>query len=186
MFIAVILPALFLAGAVSLDTLGTGFGFGAGRVRLPFLHMLVLNAICGVVLGGALFLGRAVAGVFDARVTMWISVLALSSIGIFKIWGWYKNRGRGQAVPPTVSWGKTVSLSVILSIDSIVAGVGASIYHAGVGFCVFVTAVTFVTGFAMFVAGNGLGRGLARKRESLDLSWVAGIVFIVMAVGKVF
>ena len=55
----IICTALLLTVAVSIDTLASGFAYGAAKTRVPFTHVLVINFVGSLFLGISLFLGYA-------------------------------------------------------------------------------------------------------------------------------
>ena len=182
-----LVTAFFLASAVSIDTLGCGFAYGVSRTRVPFPHVIVLDVIGSVFMGLSLFLGYAVSRIISPEVTIVISVTALALTGLYKIIQSVRKKRRTQGhVTKQIAWGETFALSFVLSIDSIAVGLGAAVYNVSISFCLIVVVFSLIIDAVMFVAGHRLGRKIANKKTTLDLSWLSGVVLIVMAIGKIF
>ena len=177
-----IITALMLAIAVSVDTLASGFAYGTARIRVPFLHIFVLNIIGSTFLGLALFFGYAISQVISPEVTVFISVTALIIIGLIKIF----SRKPSRLAPRQISWGETLALSFALSVDSIAVGLGASVYNVSIIFCLAVIAFSLLTDIILFISGHRIGEKLTHKKTTLDLSWLSGVVLIAIAISKIF
>lgn len=182
-----ILTGLFLAVSVSIDTLASGFAYGASNIRIPFSHLTVINVICSIFFGISLLLGYAIGQLISPSVTIIISVSVLILIGCLKILQYFRKRSHNQKpVHRQISWPETIALSIALSIDSIAAGVGVSIYNATILFCLTTVAFALVIGIVLFMLGHFIGSKVAPKNTALDLSYLSGIVLIAIAIGKIF
>lgn len=178
----IVLTALLLASAVSVDTLTCGFAYGTSKTHVPFSHILVLNLIGSLFLGLSLFLGYSVGQIISPNVTLAISVTALSLIGCYRIFK--RNNARHETASRQISWGETLALSFVLSVDSLAVGIGASIYSVSIIFCLAAIGFSLVTDVILFCVGHLLGQKVANKNSALDLSWLSGVVLILIAVSK--
>ena len=185
--IKILITAFLLASAVSFDTLASAFAYGTAKTRVPFLHILFLSFVGSIFFGLSLFLGYAISQVISPRITIIVSVTGLLSIGVFKIFQYFRRRCNPlQTSGRRISWGETIVLSVVLSVDSIAVGLGATIYNVSSSFCFAVIGFSLFTDVVFFLAGYRTGRRVVRKKATLDFSWLSGIVLIAIAAGKFF
>ena len=183
-----VIMALLLASAISIDAMGCGFAYGASQTRVKVLHMFTISAFGSVFLGISLFVGYAISQVIAEDVTVIVGFVALATIGMFKIIQSLTqcNKATMLSVGRNLKWKEAVLLAVVLSIDSLAVGVGASVQGITIYFGLFAVGVTFVMGFLLFGLGYLIGGRITKNKKTLNLSWVAGVVLIVMALVGLF
>ena len=182
--IQIILSALAFALVISVDTLAAGFSYGTSNTRVPLRNLTVIDVICSALLGTALFVGLHLSVVFSSSATKILSAGILVSIGTYKL---AASLCVKQAHTPKharqIKWTETLILGGVLALDGMAVGLGASIHSASVAFCITVIAFSLVTDFVFFRVGQNLGRKITKKTR-LDLSWLGGIVLVILGVVK--
>jgi putative Mn2+ efflux pump MntP len=179
----VIFSAFLLAVIVSIDTLASGFAYGTSNTKVPFRHIFVLNIICSVTLGLSLFLGLYIGKLFAPKATEIIGAVILISVGTYKLLQYFgKNTSQIPQLQSIIKWRETILLALILSLDGVAVGIGFSIHNSSLGFCFAVIGFSLVTDFLFFIAGNRIGK--ITKKTRLDLSWLSGVVLIILGAVK--
>ena len=213
--IEVLLLSLLLVSALSLDALVAAFGYGAGKIKIPFNSTLIINLICTAFLAASLFAGKAVSGFLSPGVRKYICFSLLLLIGLIKLCdGLLKSYIRKKktfdksirfkflslkfilnvyADPETadadaskiLTVGEAAALAVALSVDSLAVGLGLGFDSANPWIYAVMIAFSFVTGIAAVILGCFIGKRIAQKTP-LNLSWLSGVILIVLAVSKLF
>jgi len=182
----VILSALLLAVVISIDTLASGFAYGTSNTKVPMRHLVVIDLIGSTLLGSALFFGYYISGYIHPLATKIISIVILVSIGGYKLVAYFIRIAKETPNNPRkIGWAETVVLALVLALDGMAVGFGASIHNTSVVFCLCAIAFSLVTDFTFFLLGSGLGRKLTKKTR-LDLSWLSGAVLIMLGLIKLF
>lgn len=201
---------LILVLALCMDTFVASMAYGANKVRISWEKIVVMNAICSGCLGFALMAG----GLFDhfvpREMTRIVCFISLFLLGVIKLLDYtikkYINRnaalhkeiafsvsglqviiniyGNPMAADwdhsQSLSWKEIVFLSFAMSMDSLIAGTLSAFLQIPVG----LTAGTALTmGILVTYAGLLLGRKLA-SRCRCDLSWISGVLFLILAFTK--
>lgn len=181
---ASIFEVLFLVTALSADAFAAGFAYGVSKIKLPLASLFVLSGISSLTLLASLLAGRLAGSFFPDSLTRGISFLFLFILGIVKL---FEGFGQGRAEEAdrnkdaVISLEEAVALGAALSIDSITAGVGAGI---GSNHIFWVFGASFLTGVLAVKLGGLLGR-LAASRFRIHLSWVSGLLLLILAFMKI-
>ena len=205
-----LIEAAAVAAAVSVDAFAAGFSYGANRIKLPLSSVLIITAICSAMLGAAMFAGSWVGKYISQTATSYIGFGILLTLGTIKLLDcavkiFIRRRARRNpeikfsafnvrfiltlyADPEladtdssgSISPAEAVSLSVVLSFDGIAVGLGAAM--GGVDPLAAVTATAAFTAAAVAL-GRFLGNKTAQRLGS-GISWLGGVVLIVLAVTK--
>lgn len=186
-FVQMIITATFLTVAISLDSASAGFAYGANKTKVPFINLFVLSIIDTIVLTLSLLLGDVIGRVISQKITLIISCSILCAMGLWKIFQWFRKRKKGITYKEKtkISWKETILLALALSIDGIAVGVGIAISQITTIFLLIVIAFSIFTDIIIFSAGSFIGKKISQKTR-LDLSWLSGLVFIAIAIQKIF
>lgn len=199
--------ALALAAALSVDSLASGLACGADKIKIPLRSALIIAAICSLTFGATLLLGGVLQPWLPPQPVKWLSFVILAAIGAFKLAeAWTKTpfaTAHSQKTPlrlldknfspwllhdemqadknkdKVLSAKEAVPLSAALSLDGLAAGISAGLG----GVTPLAILFAFVLGFFAVSGGQKIGKKLAEKSK-IDLSWLAGVIFIAMAIGK--
>jgi len=201
-----LIEAAVLASSLSIDTFAAGFAYGSKKIRIPVLSVQIINIICCVTIGLAMFLGHWLLPFLPEGFATGIAFAVLFVIGLVKLLdGIVKSLIRRHTldkafkfsvsdvkfilrvyadpeiadadVSAHLSPGEAVALAVSLSLDGMAVGFAAVL--AGVNPWALL-AWSLVTNFVALVFGRKLGHKLADKLP-FNISWVAGIVLIGLA-----
>ena len=202
-----ILEPLVLVTALSVDAFVASFAYGTNQIKIPFRSVAVISGICSAILGVSLFLGSLVrpfmpehlAGVlcFSILFLLGIAKLCDSAIkslirrsqGIHKkisfsamhlrfILDVYANPENADSdCSKSLSAVEAAPLAIALSLDGLAVGFGAALSEAAPLRAVLFSLVANVIAVS---AGCLTGNKVAEKIP-LDLSWVSGLLLMVLA-----
>jgi len=183
----IVLTATVLTVAISLDSASAGFAYGANKTKFPFINLFVLSLIDTSVLTLSLLLGDGIGRIIPPKVTVIISCVILCIMGLRKIWKWHRKQRIGiiYKEESAVSWKETVMLGFALSVDGMAVGVGIAMTEITAAFLFTVIAFSICTDILIFSAGNLIAKRLTKKSR-FDLSWLSGLIFIIIAIQKFF
>ncbi|MCL2828286.1 MAG: manganese efflux pump [Oscillospiraceae bacterium] len=203
-----IVEILILVFALSIDALVASFAYGSQKIKIPVRSVLTLSLICSGILALALYLGTQAAMYIDERLIGGISFAILFGLGLMRICdsslkNWIRRRENHTSqinfsafnlkfvlqvyadpnmadvdASRILSPREALALAVALSLDSIAAGLGAGLLGAGIPLAAGLMAI--LTAVAV-VAGCALGGKLAH-RLTADISWLSGVLLIILAV----
>ncbi|MDO4276536.1 MAG: manganese efflux pump [Eubacteriales bacterium] len=205
------LEILLLVTALSMDTFVASIAYGANEIHLSWKEVLLINGICAGVLGLALCLGTVIDSFVPETLTKGICFVSLLLLGIVKLldYGIKKaintKKGLHKDIEFTVSklhfiitiYGnpmaadkdssrsistrEAVFLAFAMSLDSLIAGTLAAFLKIHIALTV---GSDFIMGILMMCFGLFLGRKMASK-SGRDLSWLGGLLFLLLAFLKV-
>lgn len=201
---------IVLVSALCIDIFFAGIAYGTNQVLLSRLQILISNAICSLCLGVSLLFGTFLDSLIPETFTKEICFFSLLILGIIKlsdslIKGYVKKHQNIKKkihfkfsslkfiiniycnpMEADTDQNKQLSLreviffSLAMSIDSLVAGTMAAFLKISIP-------LTIATAFIMGCLFTGLGQFLGHKisiKSSVDLSWIGGILFIILAFSK--
>lgn len=204
--------ALLLAAALSLDAFAASFSYGTGKIKIPPASVLVIDIICSLSVGATLFIGSLIRPFIPGWLTTAICFTILFLLGMVKlldgitksiikkygaissnfnfsfcnfrfVLSLYANPECADVDhSKTISPKEAVSLAAALSLDGCAVGFGAALGNVSglaVFFCSLVTEGLAVLG------GTALGNKAA-SRFSCDISWIGGLLLLIMAFLKLF
>lgn len=205
-----IFQAFFLVLALSLDTFTAGVALGTQKITVPFQSVLAISLTCSASLWLAISLGGWIGNWISPRTGAVIGCIILVMMGSVRLFDgvikellrrccenkegmvFYRknlkiflqvcvdsaqadfNRSQSLSVP------EAISLAVALSVDGLAAGVGAGILDVS-HWLIFLIAM-LINLFAVHL-GCRTGIRFSRKHEQ-DISWVAGVLLIVLGLIK--
>jgi putative sporulation protein YtaF len=209
-FAVVCRESSLLALALSIDALAAAFAYGNRKVKIPLSFVFVVSVVCSSLLAVSLCFGKLLKGLMSPTFSQGLCFAIFMILGLLKLFEFAikalirKNRELHSSIgfsfaslhfildiyadpmeadrdaSNSLSLGEAIALAVALSLDGLVAGFGYSVSGEGI---IPVVLISFVFGFIALKAGEILGRRLA-TRSSFDLSFVSGIILIVLAFFK--
>ncbi|MCL1884013.1 MAG: manganese efflux pump [Defluviitaleaceae bacterium] len=207
-----IFEAAVLATSLSVDALTAGFAYGSKKIRIPMLSLQVINLVCCVIMGVAMFFGHLLMGVLSEEIATGIAFTVLFVMGTVKfldgiikalirkytgldkafkfsvfdiqfILHLYANPEAADSdVSAHLSPGEAVALAVSLSLDGMAVGFAAVL--AGINPWALL-GWSLITNMAAILLGHKIGHSLAKKLP-FNISWVGGIVLILLAISQLF
>lgn len=205
-----LISSLLLVLAVSIDSFAASFAYGTCKIKIPMVSVLIICGVSAAFLTISLFLGSVISPFLPSNLPKIISFIILLSIGIFKLFdGIVKNKieRKGKlrkklsfslfslkfilnvyADPKladydsskTLSPAESVSLAVALSLDGIAVGFGAALSQNDI---FIIVSLAVILGVCAITLGGKLGEK-TRKKFPINLSWVGGLILIVLAFFK--
>ncbi|MCL1900926.1 MAG: sporulation membrane protein YtaF [Firmicutes bacterium] len=210
-----ILAAIVLTSACSVDCLVAGLAYGSDKIKIPFVSGLIINLICSGILAISLFLGGLIGDYIPQEITLIIACSILIFMGLHKLISsvlkavFKKKEHSPKEIkfslfgfqftlkicrPPQdydtdknkiLSPKEAAFLAVALSIDGLAAGISAGLAFSGFAFYLTIIIISFIPDFLFLYAGHFVGNKIARKIP-INLSFVSGLLLILLALLKIF
>lgn len=201
------LESLVLVTALSVDAFVASFAYGTNKIKIPFRSVAVITLVCSAILAVSLSLGTLVRPYVPAHLAGVVCFAILFLLGIVKLCDSAlksmirKSQGLHKKISfsalhldfildvyanpenadcdcsKTLSPAEAAPLAVALSLDGLAVGFGAAIASVDP-----VQAVLFSLAANIIAVGFGcfVGNKVAEKL-SLDLSWLSGLLLMVLA-----
>ena len=203
------IDAILLVSALSMDAFVASFAYGTSKIKIPFKSAIIINVVCSVILGIALFAGNIISNFIPSIFTTSICFTMLSMLGLAKLF----DSTLKALIGPTgtlsrnyqfkvsdfrfflqvcidntaadadhsleLSPKESLSLAVALSLDGIAAGANAYTLPAATSS----TLGGVKTGSNIMIAilaGCFIGNKVAEKTD-LNLSWLSGATLMLLA-----
>lgn len=206
------LESLLLVLALSLDAFAASIAYGANRIRIPLSSILIINSICTMFLAITILIGSFIKTAIPGDMLSVLSFIMLILLGVYYMFeGFVKtvlskstnsNRRLNLKVfdlrfiievyvdetKADYNYSKHLSpkealyLAMVLSLDSIGAGLGSGLVDIN---WVQVLVFSLIFGLAAIWSGLIVGRKLSKKID-MELSWLSGLILIVLAFMKIF
>ena len=208
---AMIIGAAILALTLSLDAFAAAFAYGCKQIRISLFSGGIIAVVCTATTGASFLLGSVLAPFVSAGAAGWVAFAILFTIGCAKlldsitkslirkharinkevtlslfnfnfILNVYANPEAADAdVSHTISPREAAVLAISLSLDGFAVGLGAALMglHGGwvVAFCLL------TNGLALWLGGK-LGNAAVR-RVKFNISWLAGVLLIALAIAQI-
>lgn len=205
------LGSLILVLALCTDTFAAGLAYGANQVHVAWGKVLLLNGICSGCLALALGMGSLIHTLIPAELTRGVCFVSLFFLGLAKFLDYsiktYINRHcrlrrnlsfslSGLKViisiyadpmvadadgSQSLGWRETVFLALAMSLDSLAVGTMAAFLEISPAATLL---LSFMIGICMMYTGLRLGEKAA-TRWNCDLSWVSGVLLMVLALMRI-
>jgi len=202
------LQAAAIAMSVSIDAFAVSFAYGCKRIKIPAQSLHIINLICVSTIALSFLLGSAIIEFIPTWVAQALAFTILFIIGITKLFDSitksiirkhtkfnkeinlslfnFKLILRLYADPEcadmdiskSISPKEAAVLALSLSLDGFAVGFGAAMIGVN-GLALIST--TLVTGFIALFSGSLIGNKAADKL-SFNISWIAGVLLIVLAI----
>ena len=212
MLLFTILEAFIIAASLSLDAFTASFAYGSSKIKIPILSVQIITIICSSILGLSLLIGTAVKQYIPNGVTVIICFILLFVLGIISLlnsitksiikkhtnlnkelkFSLFNFRfilslcanpeAADVDLSKTISPTEAVSLAIALSLDGFAVGFGAALANVN-GLAIFLCSL--ITGMIAVILGCYLGNKIASKTK-LNLSWLSGVILIILAFSKLF
>lgn len=202
---------ILLIIALSIDLFFACVACGTEKIKIGNKAALCISGICSGVLLLSLTAGALLDGIIIEKYTGILCFTGLFLVGAFKlseyvihayirkhkflckrikisfsqlnfILGIYNNPVMADKDhSSTMSISESVFFALAMSIDGLFGGLGAGLLGMNVW---LTTLFNFLMGFVVVKVGSGAGRKAALKRD-MDISWVGGVLFILLAFSKI-
>lgn len=206
------IESLLLVSAVCIDAFVASIAYGTNKIEIPFSSSIIISIIGSIFLGISLFFGSFIKDFLPGNLAIILSFCILMIIGIYRFFeGLFKNyivRKNKFNKPLTfkifdlnfvlqvyadetkadfdnskiLTVKESIYLAAALSIDSLAVGFGDSLantkYISSIILC-------FIIGVIAVSLGQFIGKKLIEK-SNLNLSWLSGIILMILAVKRLF
>ena len=205
------LEAILLVLSLCVDACAASFAYGTNKIKIPIISNIVLTTISTVFLAISLSVGNLLQNFINEDLTHLLCFAILFMLGFMRffevILKKYLNK---KAISPDnievtlfnfklvlnvdadvtladIDHSKSLSpkealyLGIALSLDSLVIGLGVGLLPISFG---MVMILSLIIHFVAILLGSALGHTCATKSE-LDLSWLSGVILIILALFKI-
>ena len=199
--------SLILVLSLCIDTFVTSIVYSSNKIKIPVVSGLIIDTICSLFLAISLFFGYLIKDFIPINIASTISFLLLLILGVYRLFeAFFKNlikkyydKGSpltfkifefkfilqiyADEIKADLDESKILSpkeaffLAVALSLDSLTVGFGCSL--GSVNFLATVL-LSFLVGALLLVLGGCVGRKIS-KNYNLNLSWLSGVLLIILA-----
>lgn len=205
-----IVQVILLVTALSVDAFVASFAYGTNKIKIPLKSVAVIGIVCTGILGFSLFLGNLVSPFIPPLLTKIICFIVLFTLGIVRFFeaslkSWVKkdkfsrqkvsfkflninfflyvcidgteaDKDHSNDLTPSEAF----SLAVALSLDGLAAGFSAGLTDINY---LAVIATSLVINMLAVLLGCLIGNKIVQK-TTLNLSWLSGVVLMVLACMK--
>lgn len=201
------IEAALLALVLSLDALAASFAYGCKKITIPLMSGNIINLICTSVTALSFLLGAVLVQFIPAGFATGLSFSILLILGIIKLLDSItkslirKHTGLNKEIElsllnfklilhlyanpeaadvdssESLSKKEAAVLAISLSLDGFAVGFGAALL--GINGWAVVAFALISNAFAIFL-GGWLGNTVAKKLQ-FNISWLAGVVLIILA-----
>lgn len=205
------IESLLLVSSLCIDSFVASIAYGTSKIKIPILSAIIINLVCTATLALSLFVGSIVKNFLPDRIPVLLGFFLLISIGVYRLFECifktciikHSNSDKpltfklfdfrfvlqvyADEIKADFDKSKYLSpkeafyLALALSLDSLAVGFGSSLCNINY----FQTLLLcFIIGILCVLIGVLIGRKFAEKVH-LDLSWLSGVLLIVLAVLRI-
>lgn len=206
------IEALLLVLSICIDSFVASISYGTNKIKIPFLSILLIGAIGTFALGISLAFGDIIKNYIPSYIAPFLSFTILMFLGIYRFFeGLFKVFIKNNKKLDSPLKFKIFDINFILQVyaDEIKAdfdkskslslkeatylGLGLSLDSLAVGFASSLTItnyfdvllLAFIIGIIAIQLGIIIGKYIAKK-SSLDLSWLSGVILMILASKRLF
>lgn len=172
-----LLNGMLLIFALTTDSFVVSFAYGMEKVKIPFPMIVGMNLLMSLLLGGAVWTGKFLSSFIPEIFTTQIAAGILAGMGFYRIISGIVKKKEEQKIAETLTCIQGIVLALVLSLDSLAAGIGTGLLQTGE---IFLSAGFFLAGIFMMEAGWRLGASF-RVYLKKDLSWMSGVCLVLLA-----
>lgn len=204
------IETLLLVTALTLDAFVASIAYGTNKIKIPILSVVVISAMCSFILAISLALGSVLKMILPDKFETIISFIILMLLGIYYLLeGLIKTRLRKSEgsnkkikfkmadiqlvldiyldeTKADLDSSKTLTpkeasyLAIALSLDSLAVGFASSLGKVN---CILVVLFSLIASVITIRGGLAIGKKLA-ETSKVDLSWLSGVLLLVLAILK--
>lgn len=199
---------ILLVLVLSLDAFVASVAYGNYGIKIPFKSIMIITSICTVSLIISLLLGNFFSSILPLGLSSIISFLILLGIGIYYLCESFvkkclrRRKERNKRLKlrlfdfsliidiyidetkadidesKKLNSKEALYLAIALSLDSLAIGFGSGL---GNGNILYLVPASFVMNLLALWSGLIVGK-FAMEKSQLDLSWLTGVLLILLAV----
>lgn len=203
------LTIFLLVLGLSLDSFSTSFAYSVDKIEIPLKSKLILSLLSSITLVFSLYISNLLNDIIPNIVTNILSfsiifILSLTKLLDYKIKSLIKKNktkstfkflnfnfmlevlvestnadfDKSQVLSPY----EALTLGLVLSIDSFFAGLAISDFHISL---LLVLVYSLIINLFMISIGSYFAK-LVIKKTDINLSWLSGIILLLIAFSKLF
>ena len=206
------IESILLVTSLCIDAFVSSFGYGANKIKIPFSSTTIINIVCSSILAISLLAGSFIGTFLPSWITTTICFLILFVLGLFRLFDsifktYLCKKGLSYRIlkfkvldlhfnisistnldslhvsnPRVLKSGEAFTLALALSLDGLAVGFGNGLM--GVNFTQVVL-FSLISDMVAVMLGCELGK-LLSKSINLNLSWITGVLLIVLSFMKIF
>lgn len=206
------IETLLLVLSVSIDSFLASISYGTSKIRIPFSSALIVDIISSTMLGSSLLVGSFLQNYISLNIAKIISFIILFLLGIYRLFESilksYINNNSKELSPfkfklfdfnfvlqvyadeikadfdksKILTSKESIYLAFALSLDSLAVGFGSSLLTINY---IEVFIVSIIIGLIAILLGACVGRKFVES-TNLNLSWLSGLMLIILAFLRVF
>lgn len=206
------IESLLLVLSVCIDAFVASIAYGTNKIKIPFTSVIIISFVGSIILGISLFLGGFILEFLPGNLPIILSFSLLMILGIYSLFeGLLKNYIQRKAEldkPLTfkifdinfvlqvyadetkadfdhshnLTAKESFYLALALSFDSLAVGFGSSLVG---GNYILTIVLCFLIGIISIISGVCIGKKLVQS-SNLNLSWLSGLILMVLAITKLF
>jgi putative sporulation protein YtaF len=195
---------------LSLDSFLTSIAYGTNKIKIPFSSIIIINIVCTFFLSISLLLGSQIRKILPGNIAVIVSFALLFLMGLYYLFeGLIKSHIEKKSVKSKIKLKifniyiivdiyldetkadfnkskkldsiEAIALATTLSIDSLAIGFGSSLSNVN---GIYILGLSFLFGIFSVWSGQLIGRKLI-ENSKLNLSWLAGVILIILAFLKI-
>lgn len=195
---------------VSLDAFVASIAYGSKKIKIPFLSTLIINFICAIFLAVSIFLASQFKKFLPNNLASILSFLILLSLGIYYLFealikSYLESKSKmkknlefkfsnirfminiyidettaDRDYSKTLDYKEASYLGIALSLDSLAIGFGSGL--ASINYLALIS-LSLIIGMVAVRIGLFIGHNLAQAKN-VNLSWLAGLILIFLALSR--
>lgn len=200
--------SLLLVSSLCIDTFVASIAYGTSKIKIPILSAIIINLVCTITLALSLFIGSLVKDFLPGKVPVFLGFILLMTIGIYRLFEYFFksfiSKHSNCDKPLTfklfdlkfvlqvyadeikadfdkskyLNSKESFYLALALSLDSLAVGFGSSLCNINYLQTII---LCFIIGLLCVMIGVFIGTKFA-ERINLELSWLSGVLLIILAV----
>lgn len=201
------METVLLVLALSLDAFVASLAYGTRKIKVPFISIMIINIVCTFLLTISIGGGSLTKKILPGNITVIISFIILMLLGIYYLFEGIakayleKRLNKGKKLRLKVfdisfivniyvdetkadyneskdlDSKEAIYLAIALSLDSLAVGFGSALGNINY---INVIILSLIVGIISIWTGLFIGDKFA-KRSKINLSWLAGIILIILA-----
>lgn len=205
------METILLVLALSLDAFVASLAYGTRKIKIPFTSIMIINIVCTFLLTISILGGSLIKKILPGNIIIIISFMILMILGIYYLFEGItkayleKRLNREKKLKfklfdislivniyvdetkadynqsKDLDSKEAIYLAIALSLDSLAVGFGSALGNINY---MNVIVLSLIVGIFSIWAGLFIGNKFARKSK-INLSWLAGIILIILATLKI-
>lgn len=201
------METILLVLALSLDAFVASLAYGSRKIKIPLTSIIIINIVCTFLLTISILGGSIIKKILPGNIALIISFTILMLLGIYYLFEGVtkayleKKIDKAEKIKlemfdicfivdiyfdetkadydhsKDLDSKEAIYLAIALSLDSLAVGFGSSLGSINY---IYVIVLSLIIGILSIGIGLLIGEKIARKSK-INLSWLAGIILIVLA-----